>query len=430
MLRRRALSGLLAALLLLPAGAMAAQQAGSLDQAFSEDGKALVDFGKGQASETAHDVLVRANGKVVLVGELAGETSSRWAVARLREDGRPDQGFSGNGRAATPLGADAAAYAVLGRSGGRLLVGGTSDGQFAVVGYAANGALDSAWDGDGIVTTPIPAGPAQVHQLRRLDDGAVLAAGSAGGHAVVARYLSDGTLDDTFGVSGVLTAPAFAGELLRVRVQADGGILATGEGEFDLEQGGVSGVRTERYDADGEPLASFAGGGVTTYYPGAEAGEGHAVLRQPDGKVLVAGSFFGEGDYRYHVVLRYLEDGTLDPAFGPANDAMDGVVRGLFDCCYAQFNDMELQSDGRIVVAGWTTGDKPFMFLVGRYKPSGAADGTFTSNTGGRKGFRGVGFTNFSQAQALTIGGGRIVVAGWTGMSEESAAFAVARLHK
>jgi uncharacterized delta-60 repeat protein len=427
MLRRRVLPGLLGLSLLLPAGAMAAQQSGSLDKAFSGDGKALVDFGKGQASETAHDVLVRSNGKVVLVGELAGETVSRWAVARLRADGRPDRTFSGNGRAATPLGADAAAYAVLGRSEGRLLVGGASDGQFAVVAYAANGALDGSWDGDGIVTTPIPAGPAQVHQLRRLDDGTVLAAGSAGGHAVVVRYLADGTLDDTFGDSGVVTAPAFAGEVLRVRVQADGGILATGEGEFDLEHGGVTGIRTERYEADGDPLASFGGGGVTTYH--AEAGEGHAVLRQPDGKVLVAGSFFGEGDYRYHVVIRYLADGTPDPSFGPSNDSVDGVVRGLFDCCYAQFRDMELQSDGRIVVAGWTAGETPRKFLVGRYTSAGAPDGTFTANTGGQKSFRGIGLTNASEARALAIRGGRIVVAGWAGYSD-SAAFAVARLHK
>ncbi len=423
MWRRLLIASLLTAVGLVPGLASGATTPGSLDGSFGGDGKATVDFGT-YGKQGAGDVAVRGDGKVLLAGVLAG-TTQLWAVARLRANGAPDPTFSGNGRAVTAIGSDDSANAILIRSNGRMLVGGMSDGAFALVAYKANGALDDSWGEDGIVTTPIPAGDGEIQHLRRLDGGAIFAAGRAGSRAVVVRYLSDGTPDESYGDAGLVTGPEFAGQLLKVRVEPDGAILATGASLFNEDS--VTGVRAERYDAAGEPLESFGeAGGATMFYPGAEAGRGRAIVRQPDGKTLVAGSVFGEGDYRYHVVVRFLEDGTLDPTFGPTTDSIDGVIRGLHGCCYAQFNDLELSSDGKITVAGYNEGDSPQGILVGRYKPSGKPDLTF----GVQQGFRVFSLGTSSQANALTIADGRIVVAGRKGLTPSSSAFAVARLHK
>lgn len=162
-------------------------------------------------------------------------------------------------------------------------------------------------------------------------------------------------------------------------------------------------------------------GGVQTFAPRYQSA--NAVAVQPDGKVVAAGtarynSPSGTGYDFAWVITRFLSDGTLDPSFGSG-----GIVRLPH---FTATNDIEeiramaVQSDGKIVVAGWAgkTPSDTFTSAVVRLDSSGNPDTSFGSG--------GVTLINYlgHVISAMTLqGDGKIVVvasggpyaAGWVG---------------
>jgi predicted amidohydrolase len=55
---------------------------GSYDLSFSTDGRMVIDFGGG--SDTARDVVLQPNGKIVVAGDATDGGTRRLAVARVR----------------------------------------------------------------------------------------------------------------------------------------------------------------------------------------------------------------------------------------------------------------------------------------------------------------------------------------------------------
>ena len=66
-----------------------------------------------------------------------------------------DVSFSGDGKQTTDFGGADLASAVAVQADGKLVVAGTSDGNFALARYGVDGALDPSFSGDGLVTTDI-----------------------------------------------------------------------------------------------------------------------------------------------------------------------------------------------------------------------------------------------------------------------------------
>ncbi len=134
---------------------------------------------------------------------------------------------------------------------------------------------------------------------------------------------------------------------------------------------------------------------------------GHAMTLQSDGKIVVAG--FTTGFKLF--IARYTTTGTLDSSFGTNGS----TLTGLGDNTNTQANAVTLQPDGKIVVAGFahvTTGGAAIQLAVARYTTTGILDTTF--GTGGSTltplGDDG---TN-TQANAVTLQpDGKIVVAGF-----------------
>ena len=107
-----------------------------------------------------------------------------------------------------------------------------------------------------------------------------------------------------------------------------------------------------------------SGGRVMTPFPGVQINVGDLV-RQPDGKLVVAGT--SSNDFE---VARYEATGGLDPTFGVGGIAQPGFAP--HDTC----NAVVLQPDGRIVAAG----DELFAdsgFTLVRYQADGSLDGSF-----------------------------------------------------
>jgi uncharacterized delta-60 repeat protein len=234
---------------------------------------------------------------------------------------------------------------------------------------------------------------------------------SAGGGDLDPSFSGDGWVR-SYDVTGY-TGPYFAKSAEDLAIQPDGKIVAVGEVQ-DGDSRHYFGVL--RWTADGRLDRSFGNGGLSVTDVGVFE-IAHAVALQRDGKLVVAGDAVGlEGACDLTtciVVARYGRDGSLDRSFGTA-----GVVHtGTFGCgCVA--NDVAIQPDGKIVVAGWRfrygPSDESKAFAVNRYLPDGRLDPSFSRD----------GLATISVDRGLDAGyavalqpDGRIVVAGQNGKS-------------
>lgn len=431
----RPLGAVLALLLAVPGAAAqgaepaapARPAAGDLDRSFSTDGKATVDFGRDRGVEAARDVLVRADGRLVVVGDLSAGDRSCWAVARLRRDGTLDHAFSGNGRTVTAMGTVDSARVVVPFGHGRILVGGSSDATSTLVAYRADGGPAAGWGTGGVVHDDLAPAQEAVLDVRVLPDGRVLAASVLGGDSIaVTRHLPDGTLDPSFGTGGVVSPLAFDGNVHQLALQPDGTLLAVGHSPSSADPAGVNHFSVARYLADGSPDPSFGdGGSVRTAFGEEDFAGADAVVVQPDGRTVVAGWTFGPGDYSRFAIVRYLADGSVDPGFGS-----DGRVTHVIAGFYAVAEALALQPDGRIVAVGRTSLDeaKGYAIAVTRYTPRGRLDRSFS-----RDGIRVVdltaGFRANSRGHAVALAEGRIVAVGEV-TAPRNSALAVVRLRQ
>jgi uncharacterized delta-60 repeat protein len=404
---RPALATLAAAglVLALAAPAPAAPQAGSLDRAFSGDGRIVQGFGGGFETVSTRDVLVTSTGKVVTVAALTKPGAAYWGIARMRADGSPDASFRGNGRRTTAFEHDDVPHRVISQGNGRILVGGSGGDAFAVASHDKDGSPNATFGGDGKVTTDVTPGLDYVTDLRVLSGGKILAAGFAGDQFATVRYLPTGVPDDTFGGGDgiVLTTDGFDGKPYAARLQSDGKLVVVGETDpYD-------GFALTRFDTDGSLDDSFGGGDgrVETGAPGdTERALANAVAFQPDGRIVIGGRTFGPGDSAKFAVARFLDDGTPDESFSG-----DGVAFHQFQPFFATVHALAVQPDGKIVAAGWTdqqsaTSDT---LAVARYRSNGTLDPSFSGNG---KAAVAYGERGRAAAAAVAVRGSRVVAVG------------------
>ena len=107
------------------------------------------------------------------------------------------------------------------------------------------------------------------------------------------------------------------------------------------------------------------GGVVQTDLGGTETAT--VVVVQPDGKVLAAGQ--SDNDM---AVVRYNPDGTLDDSFGN-----DGVAIVQYPLGWSIANDMEVLSDGKILIVGTTHNSSTTDVAIVRLNSDGSLDASF-----------------------------------------------------
>jgi uncharacterized delta-60 repeat protein len=131
---------------------------GSPDASFDGDGQAVVSFGE-TTGASALALALQPDGKIVAAGRSDG-SSQGFVLARLNPDGSLDTSFDGDGRV-TNAGGESAADVVV-QGDGRIVVAGvligrTSDGTFApsfqLARFGTDGALDPTFGSGGFVVT-------------------------------------------------------------------------------------------------------------------------------------------------------------------------------------------------------------------------------------------------------------------------------------
>ena len=211
-----------------------------------------------------------------------------------------------------------------------------------------------------------------------------------------------GDLDPSFDGDGIRSFGALGGDAAHaVLVQPDGKLVLAGDGggDFAVARLNPDGSSDTSFDADGTSGADFGGFDF-----------GRAAALQPDGKIVVAGVTDVNQDI---AVARFNSDGSLDASFDPGGT--DGPGKKIFG--YGGFdiaNAVLVQPDGRIVIAGNGGGN----FVVTRLNPDGSFDPSFDGDGTAGADFGGA---DYGFAVALQPDG-RIVVAGQAGEDDVAVA--------
>ncbi|RMH76627.1 MAG: hypothetical protein D6681_21450, partial [Calditrichaeota bacterium] len=185
----------------------------------------------------------------------------------------------------------------------------------------------------------------------------------------------DGQLDITFGRNGLVSTD-FSGNSDQGRaimVQPDGMLVVVGF----AQSGSVFDFGVVRYTSLGPRDLTFGTSGKVTTDFGISHDRAFAGALQPDGKIIAAGFATNETGGIDFALARYNSDGTLDTGFG-ANGLVITDIGGDDEIL-----SVELQSDGKILVAGFSENPSTFLrdAILARYNSNGLLDGSF--GTGG-----------------------------------------------
>ena len=282
---------------------------------------------------------------------------------------------------------------------------GTND-DFALVRYNTDGSLDTSFGFGGMVMTQIYNSDEVVTALAIQPDGKIIAAGYYNYYSIsdafaLTRYNPDGTLDATFGTGGkVMThIGSYTDHINAVALQSDGRIVVAGSSQS--YSGNVSRVdfALARYNSNGNLDTSFGVGGKVVSTDGRAY---YAVAIQIDGKIIAAGS-----DDLNILIERFNANGTLDTSFNSTGKISVKVGTG-----YNYANGVAVQSDGKIVAAGYTSCNTCSSkdFALARFNANGTLDasfnaaGTVTTSIG----------TNDIARSVLVQTDGKIVAAGYS----------------
>ncbi|MGI4869563.1 MAG: hypothetical protein ACRYFX_00110 [Janthinobacterium lividum] len=229
--------------------------------------------------------------------------------------------------------------------------------------------------------------------------------------ARVLRFLADGALDVGFNPGGA--GPS--GAVRTLAVQPDGKILVGGD--FTTYNGTAAPGRLLRLNADGSPDATFNSGGSGFN------GTVNVLVRQPDGKALVGGTFTTyNGTAAPGRVLRLNADGSLDATFNHPNGQVGIGANGGGNS--VGVNALVRQPDGKVLVGGAfnTYNSAPAPGRLLRLNADGSLDVTFNHPNGQ------VGFGTTGPVNALLLQPNGQVLVGGTFTTYNSNATAPDRL--
>lgn len=349
---------------------------------------------------SANGSVAQVGGKTFALSNVITNTavSVTFKPSTLPAPGDLDPTFGSGGKVTTVFGtSDDYCQDVAVQADGKIVAAGYirsgSNYDLALARYNTNGSLDTSFNGTGQVTCPTGSTSSFTPGMAIQNDGKILIAG----WFTLARYNSDGSLDTAFNSTGKVTTPYFGRSLV---VQNDGKIVLAGY--FTVS--GSNDFAVVRYNANGTLDTSFNTTGKVTTAIGSGADIGSKVVLQSDGKILVTGyTTLAVASDRAVATVRYNSNGSLDTSFNST-----GIVTTDFAGGADEGNDVAVQSDGKVVVAGF--GDTGRHILLMRYNSNGSLDTSF--NGTGKLTTTGNSSTGYGVALQND---GKILVAGGSG---------------
>ena len=327
-----------------------------------------------------------------------------------------DPSFGTSGVASSSFGREDILYFSMIQTNSSVVVGGSTSNSMInkvlLSRYTASGVLDTTFNGTGMQTALVGSMTFGLGGALQ-SDGKIIVAGytyQSQTDIICMRFTTTGALDTTFNSVGYITTTTGIGAAANTAsVQSDGKIVLAGVAVDEVPK-----FALVRYDSSGALDNTFGTSGIVTTIIGSY-GVIQDIALQSDGKI-VAGGYCLDISTNKFALARYNTNGTLDTTFGT-----QGVVWTAVGS-YAIIQSVALQTDQKIVVAGWAIVSGVLQFAVARYTTTGALDTTFNTT--------GIVLTNiqgYSAANAVAIQlDGNIVVGGFS-LGDNSDQFAIAR---
>lgn len=328
---------------------------GSPDPSFSYDGRVqtLISTTGGSALDAA----IQPDGKIVVVGYASTPSGVGGFLVRYEADGTLDNTFGTNGMVWLLSSTQTTnTTSIVVANDGKLVCGGVqiASGQADAVTLRFNtdGTLDDTYSFDGISGVDVSGDNEAFWDVVIQPDGKIVGVGTTENTAnetrfLVARFNSDGTIDNTFNATGYNTIDfgTLDNDGQAVALQGDKILVA---GKADIGTPFV--MATARLLSNGtlDPSYGSSGKYYIPFYGGNIAGCNGIAIQQ-DGKLLFGG---------------YMDDSSLDRNFALARTTADGALDLTFDTDGKVETDLggvdhaysvAVQDDGLILLAGRTS---------------------------------------------------------------------------
>ncbi len=398
----------------------ASSQAGAIDTSFADNGLFLFEA-PGFHTTNATDIESLDDGSYVICGKVANRVPnvSNFLAMKLKHDGTFDETFGTGGYSYHGLYFRAFTHALgIDKQGNILLTGqdfndvtGLED--IGNMRLTPDGSVDLSFGDSGRVSLDYGSHE-EGHAIIQQPDGKILITGHSNYDAptgtigtkmnnfFVARLSPAGMPDPNFGYDGFFTLDVngnssdYSKDMI---LKSDGKILCSGTSS----NGSSRYCTLIQLNTDGTLDPTFGAGGVMQQLIGTDGILWHITM-QSDGKIIGVGqAIFAGSDYNL-IIARYNFDGSIDSSF--SNDGWASFDLGGFD---EKFESAVCQSDGKIVVAGYTYNGIIGNPVVFRFNSDGTLDSEFASNGI----FILTSNIEFDETKSCTISSdGRIVVTG------------------
>ena len=359
---------------------------GSLDNSFGSNGKITIPISS--KTDYISSLAIQIDGKIIAVGE-SYINDLDFAVVRYNSNGSLDNSFGVNGKITTQMGETDIPRTLSVQTDGKIVVGGYSGSggkyDFAIVRYNSDGSLDNTFGTSGKVITSFGDSGNTVCSIKLLNNGGIEAIGYSitdfKCNLTVVHYHSDGSLDSTFGTSGIMNIPTeYTSEIhppvdYSVVKQDDGNLVTFGKTldginyNFTLNRFNTNGNLDKTFGTSGITITKF---GVSKYYLSSVVIQSN----QADQKIVTAGHSWNGNNFDFALSC-YNSDGSLDNSFG-----INGNITTTIGSSDAFANSAAVQSDGKIVITGSSRDGNKKVFTTVRYNEDGSLDNTF--GTGGK----------------------------------------------
>ncbi len=233
--------------------------------------------------------------------------------------------------------------------------------------FAQDGMLDKTFGDNGKVLSAISSEESYARCVEVQDDGKILVLGKTQERTVMVRYMSDGTIDESFGRKGFV-AECFGNvfyEVREMKVTQNGKILLLGKSENNFA--------IIRYNANGEMDLSFGNGGMIKTDISTFNSKRFPLLILEDNKILLAGI----GTNGAPVLARFSEEGELDESFG-----VKGYTVERKSLNGGKYFSVKRLKNGKIIAAGskvdvYSSKDS---IVLSRFQENGTCDLSFGDN--------------------------------------------------
>lgn len=342
----------------------------ALDQGFGTKGVSITDFQ--YRDDRAYAVIEQPDGKILVAGMSDNGSDTDMALARYTKEGKLDTDFNNGGQVVMDVGGqNDGAYAIALQKDGKILLAGFAENggndRIALARLNADGQPDLNFNGTGKVILPFGSGDSYAYSILSQDDGHVLVCGTTrseeGTGAIVIRLQQDGSIDSGFGDKGKTIVgkgrEAVANAMI---VQKDGKILLAGSMNTNS---GDSGAALFRLTSNGSLDGSFGKSGIATVSPESQDSALYSVAIQSETKIVFAG--YAKNSSNKEILLgRIGDNGAIDPTF---------AENGYFISKYGQdsvaYAIAVSSTDGSILTTGYSSENGKDSIILAQFGPNG-----------------------------------------------------------